>query len=338
LKAFINAVAYYLPEKVLDNAQLNREHPEWSVDKISAKTGIHERRIAADDEFSSDMAIKAANALFEKYKVNRSIIDFILLCTQSPDYFLPTTACILQDKLQLNKNIGAFDFNLGCSGFIYGLGMAKGLIESGQAKNVLLITAETYSKFIHSGDKSNKTIFGDAAAATLISAEPGETGWNAEIKNFEYGTDGSGAEFLIVRNGGMRYRENNGTDVFNEQEFERNDNNLYMDGKAIFNFTAFQVPDLIKRTLQKNNLTEEEIGYYILHQANEYMLQTMRKRAKIPEEKMVISMANCGNTVSSTIPIALANTLEKLSDIKGKSMLLCGFGVGLSMGACVIKF
>jgi 3-oxoacyl-[acyl-carrier-protein] synthase III len=338
VKAYLAAVAYYLPEKVLDNNLLNRQHPEWSVDKIAAKTGIAERRIAADDEFSSDMAVKAANLLFEQSGIDKSVVDFILLCTQSPDYFLPTTACILQDRLGISRQAGALDFNLGCSGFVYGLGLAKGLIATGQAKNVLLITSETYSKFIHDKDRSNKTLFGDAAAASLVTADPLPNGWRARIGEFVYGTDGSGAEHLIVRNGGVRNRLSKGTDVYNEDGFERNDDYLYMDGKAIFNFTAFHVPDLIKKTLEKNNLSENSIAYYVLHQANEFMLQTIRKRAKIQEDKFVISMSGCGNTVSSTIPIALYNILQQNPDMAGKHLLLCGFGVGLSMGACVLQF
>ena len=145
------------------------------------------------------MAIKAAEKLFSEYQIDRSIIDFIMLCTQSPDYYLPTSACIIQNKFGLSTNIGAIDFNLGCSGFVYGLAMAKGLIKAGIAKNVLLLTSETYTKFIHEGDKSNRTIFGDAAAATLIS-----TDGYAAIEEFDLGTDGNGSENLIVRNGGLR--------------------------------------------------------------------------------------------------------------------------------------
>lgn len=338
MKAYLTAVSYYLPEAALTNSHLSEQHPEWSVDKIAAKTGIRERRIAAEEEFSSDMAVKAAERLFTEHNIDRTIVDFVLFCTQSPDYFLPTTACILQHRLGLGKNCGALDFNLGCSGFVYGLGLAKGLISTGQAKNVLLLTAETYSKFIHPDDKSNKTLFGDAAAATLVSADATGLPIQAEIKDFVYGTDGAGAEFLIVKNGGMRNRRSDGQDVLEENEFRSNDNCLFMDGKAIFDFTAFQIPGLIKRTLGKNNLLPEEADHFILHQANEFMLQTLRKRAKIPEEKFVVHMAHCGNTVSSTIPIALYHTLEEKRVQPSQKVVLCGFGVGLSMGACVLAF
>lgn len=338
MKAYLRAISYYLPEKILSNTELSHLHPEWSVEKISLKIGITERRIAAEDEFSSDMAVKAAQQLFSEYSLDKQEIDFLLLCTQSPDYLLPTTACILQERLGLSKNIGALDFNLGCSGFIYGLGLAKGLIASGQAKNILLITAETYSKYIHPEDKSNKTIFGDAAAASLICAETPQDGWRATIGDFVYGTDGSGSEYLIVKNGGLRHRKGQGEDIYEEGGFSRNNDYLYMDGKAIFNFTAFQIPDLIQRTIEKNNLKFEQIDKYVLHQANKFMLHTIRKRAKIPEDKFVINMANCGNTVSSTIPIALLNSIKEMKITPQEKVIICGFGVGLSMGAVLLEF
>ncbi len=170
MKAAIRAIEYYLPEKAVTTEQLSAEFPEWSVQKIDEKTGIQVRRIAGEDECSSDLGVAAAQKLFESGACAAHDIDYVLFCTQSPDYFLPTTACLIQDRLGIPTSAGALDFNLGCSGFVYGLGLAQGLIESGQAANVLLLTAETYSKFIHPRDRSVRTIFGDAAAATLVSA------------------------------------------------------------------------------------------------------------------------------------------------------------------------
>ncbi len=337
-KAYIKAIEYYLPEKIIDNAVINAAHPEWSIEKLAAKTGIYERHIAAEDEFSSDMAVKAAERLFASGKVKREEIDFIILCTQSPDYFLPATACILQDTLHLRKNIGAFDFNLGCSGFIYGLGICKGLIATEQANHILLITSETYSKFIHSEDKGNKTLFGDAAAAILISSDKNEGQLAAEILHFTYGTDGSGSDYLVVKNGGLRNRHKKGETIQDENGFVRNDDYLFMDGKAIFNFTAFHVPELIKDTLARNKVTMEEIDLFIFHQANAFMLQTIRKRLAIPEEKFLIHLKNCGNTVSSTIPIALYHALQENKIKRGDKVLLSGFGVGLSSGGVIIQY
>lgn len=336
--AYLSSISFYLPEGVLTNAMINEQHPEWAIDKIAGKTGIDTRHIAAVDEFASDMAIQAAEKLFAETGFDRSSIDFLLYCTQSPDYFLPTTACILQDKLGLNQGIGALDFNLGCSGYIYGLGMAKGLVASGQARNVLFITSETYSKFIHPDDKSNKTLFGDGAAASIISAEAGEGQLAGAIGQFVYGTNGKDFDKLIVRNGAGRSKAcENGT-VYHEGVFHHNDNHLYMDGGAIFQFTAFEVPKLIDAILAKENITRGEIDLYVFHQANQYMLETVRKRCQIPAEKFYVNIKEVGNTVSSTIPIALRLASDEGRVQPGMKVLLVGFGVGLSMGATLIRY
>lgn len=334
MKVFIHAISYYLPDQILDNTKINEQFPEWSADKISSKTGIYQRHIAAPKEFTSDMAIKAAEKLFIEHNIDRASVDFVLLCTQSPDYFLPTTACIVQDKLGLKTSIGALDFNLGCSGYVYGLALAKGLITAGIAKNVLLITAEAYTKFIHNKDKSNRTIFGDAAAATLVSKENGF----AEIKDFELGTDGKGAENLIVKFGATKYplSLNQGEDVTDEYGNVTNAANLYMNGSEIFNFTSVAVPQLITQVLSKNDLQSEKIDLYVFHQANKHMLNHLRKKLSIEEEKFYYFMETCGNTVSSTIPIALYEAVKEKRAYG--NVLLAGFGVGYSWGGCIIKF
>lgn len=330
MKAFIKNISYYLPEKILSNELIHAEFPEWDIHKISSKTGINSRHISAVDEFTSDMAFEAASKLFSEHNIDKSKIDFLLLCTQSPDYFLPTTACILQDKLGLKTSVGALDFNLGCSGYVYGLSLAKGLIAGGMAKNVLLITSETYSKFIHSKDKSNKTIFGDAAAATLISSEDGLF----EIGDFIFGTDGSGAGNLIVKNGGIRNKVQDNVDVIDEYGNVRNDNNLYMNGSEIFNFTSESVPNLTKEILDKTSLTIETVDLFIFHQANKYMLNHLRKKIGIPDDKFFIAMEHCGNTVSSTIPIAMSEALTTNRFESCKNIILSGFGVGYSWATC----
>jgi len=315
----IKAISYYLPESILDNKEINNNFPEWSIDKISSKTGIYKRHIAAKDEFTSDMAVKAALKLFNEYDISPSEIDFILLCTQSPDHFLPTTACLIQNRLNIPTTAGALDFNLGCSGYIYGLALAKGLVNSKIAKNILLITSETYSKFINPNDKSNRTIFGDGASATLIS-----TDGFADILDFELGTDGSGGENLIVKNGACKYPTSNSID-----------DNLYMNGPEIFNFTSKSVPSLVEFTLNKNNLLIEDIDMFVFHQANKYMLNFLRKKIGISEDRFYINLEEYGNTVSSTIPIALKEAMNE-NKLNG-NVMLTGFGVGYSWGSCVLK-
>jgi 3-oxoacyl-[acyl-carrier-protein] synthase-3 len=332
-KSFIKAVSYYLPTSALDNEIIQNNFPEWSSKKIIEKTGIQNRYISAYNQTSGDMAIEAANKLFKEYNIDRASIDYLILCTQSPDYFLPTTACIIQEKLGLSTTIGAFDMNLGCSGYVYGLGLAKGLIQSKQAKNVLFITAETYTKFIHPDDKGNRTIFGDAAAATLISSESGF----AEILNFEYGTNGKGAENLIVKNGALRNYNKNFGELKDKYVESDADDFLYMNGQEIFLFTLSAVPKLILKTLEKNSIQKENIDLYILHQANKFMLDSLMKKSNIEKDKFYVHIENCGNTVSSTIPIALfhAKMENKLS--QGNHILLAGFGVGYSWGGTILK-
>lgn len=332
--AYINSISYYLPEKELSNQDISNQFPEWNVEKISSKTGISKRYISAKDEFASDMAVNAAKLLFEREKINIENIDFLIYCTQSPDYLVPTTACILQDRLGLNK-IGAFDFNLGCSGYIYGLSIAKGLIAANIAENILFITSETYSKYINDKDKSNRTIFGDAASATLITKEKGL----CEIGDFELGSDGKGYDNLIVRGSGIKGKVNS-DDAEKTDDFgnTHTDNDLYMNGPEIFNFTGASVPDLIKTYLTKIDLKLDDIDLFVFHQANKFMLNYLRKKTKIPADKFVLEIENSGNTVSSTIPIALYETLKKSKIKTGDKVLLAGFGVGYSWGATLLYF
>lgn len=332
--AYIHGISYYLPEHILDNEQLNTFFPEWSADKISSKTGIYQRRISKENEFTSDMAVKAAEKLFSEYDIDRNEIDFILLCTQSPDYFLPTTACIVQNRLKIPTTAGALDFNLGCSGYVYGLSLAKGLIAGEIAKNVLLITSETYSKFINDKDKGNRTLFGDAATATLITSKQAV----CRIEQFILGTDGAGAENLIVKNGACKSRSLTGQDIYEEDSFLRNDNNLYMNGGEIFSFTAKAVPEMVEQILKKNSLTLNDIDLFVFHQANQFMLNFIRKKIGIPEDRFFLFLENCGNTVSSTIPIALKEALLTGSIKSESKVLLAGFGVGYSWGGTVLDF
>lgn len=330
MKVFIKAISYYLPDKVVTNEQLVKEFPEWSVAKIAKKVGINERHIAADDETAGDMACEAAKKLLSENNIDKSTIDFVLLCTQSPDYFLPSTSCVIQNKLGLSTKCGAFDFNLGCSGYEYGLAVAKGLIVGGIAHNVLLLTAETYNKHIHPMDKGNRTIFGDGASASLISTE----GF-AEIGEFVLGSDGSGYDRLIHKTGAMRQYS-----PLNDLHYDENNNPLssdylFMDGKAIFDFTSEVVPAMIEETLEKHELKMEDIDLFVFHQANKYMINYLRKLMDIDKDKFYVFMENVGNTVSSTIPIALCEA-QKDGKLHG-NIVLAGFGVGLSYGAVVLN-
>lgn len=331
--AYIKAISYYLPERIVSNEELVSEFPEWSVDKVAKKVGVNQRHIAAEDETAGDMAEKAARRLFEEYNVNPKDIDFLLLCTQSPDYFLPSTSCVLQNRLGLRTDIGAFDYNLGCSGCIYGMAVAKGLIAGDIAKNVLLLTAETYNKYLHPSDKSNRSIFGDGAAACLISTE----GF-AEIGEFALGTDGSGANNLILKTGAARQPEKTGLSVTDDEGHVCYDDYLYMNGGAIFNFTLDAVPAMMKQIQEKNNMEKDNVDYYVFHQANKFMLNTIRKVCVLPKDKFYVNLENTGNTVSSTVLIGLKDCLNAGAIQSGMNVMIAGFGVGLSWGGTILKF
>jgi 3-oxoacyl-[acyl-carrier-protein] synthase-3 len=324
MNAAIGGIEYHLPEGRLLNTQLAAQFPEWSAEKIEEKTGIVERRIAAPDECSSDLGTAAARKLFASGVCLPGDIDYLLFCTQSPDYFLPTSACLMQERLGIPTTAGALDFNLGCSGYVYGLGLAKALVETGQARNVLLVTAETYSKFIHAQDKNVRTIFGDAGAATLIR---GTRDSRESIGPFAYGTDGSGARNLMVAGGAMRERAGS------EGQVE-----LYMNGPEIFAFTLDVVPRVVRDVLARAGKSLDEIDLFVFHQANRYLLDHLRKKLKIPADRFFICLRESGNTVSATIPIALREAEREGRMRPGDLILLAGFGVGYSWGATLVRW
>lgn len=322
----IEKIEIYLPEKILTNKDLMIEFPEWDADKIEKKVGIKNRHIVSEKETAFDLAIEAGKKVLKNYDKDK--IDFVLYCTQSTTFFLPSTACILQDILGLRKDIGALDFNLGCSGFVYGLSIADSLIKSARAQNVLLITSETYSKHLHPLDKGNRSIFGDGATASIITESE-----NKRIGKFVFGTDGSGFNKLIVKDGAFISE----SDSLKYEDSQYDPKYLYMNGPDIFNFTMDIVPKLVSDTLIKNNKDFDDVDFFIFHQANKYILEFLRKKIKIPKDKFYINLEETGNTVSATIPIAISQCLHQNLIKKGDSVMLIGFGVGLSWAGCIIE-
>ena len=331
-EAAVRAISVYLPEGILDNAELVRQFGTWTENKIYGKTGVSERRVVGDEKVS-DLAAAAGERLFEEHGIDRSSIDFLLLCTECPDYFLPATACIVQNRLGLRKDAGALDYNLGCSGFVYGLALAKGLVLGGVARRVLLITAETITRTIHPQDKSTRTLFGDAAAATLVEASA-ERG----IGEFVLGTDGSGAERLIIPAGAWARPSSPETRVETKNKWGnvRTPESLYMDGPEILKFSMEVAPSCMNDTLERNGTSLGGLRLVVLHQASHMMLVKLREVLSIPEEKFVFNIEKYGNTVSSTIPIALYDSMKSGRLGKGDSVLVMGFGVGLSWGGTVL--
>ncbi|MDZ7616301.1 MAG: ketoacyl-ACP synthase III [Patescibacteria group bacterium] len=322
----IGPIAVHLPELVEDNDYLAQRNPRWDMDLIYRKTGIRERHIAAPGECASDLGVAAAEKLFDQFGIDRNSIDFLLLCTQSPDMPLPTTACLMQDRLGLPTSVGALDFNLGCSGYVYGLAMADGLIRGGLADRILLITAETYSKYIDPEDRSLRTIFGDGAAATLIEASD-----TPSLGPFIFGTDGRGASALLVTEGGFRPQ----ADAVQPSKRKRWPSPLFMDGPALVKFTLDVVPPLVDGLLRKAQVDRAAIELYLVHQATTFMMEHLQARLHIPPEQMPEALADCGNTVSSTLPILIRNLREDGRLKPGTQTMQIGFGVGFSWGGCL---
>ena len=330
--SIIAAIEEYLPSAKLTNQELSALYADWPAAKILEKTGVETRGIAGAAECASDLGYEAAHRLLARGVIEAGQVDFVLFCSQAPDYFLPSTACVLQERLGLPTSCGALDINLGCSGFVYGLSLAKGLIESSGMRNVLLITADTYSKFIHPMDRSVRTVFGDGAAATLVQAADAQ---DSQLGPFVFGTDGRGAEKLIVPSGGMRMPRSAQTaqavtDAFGNT---RSPDNLYMNGPDIMQFTLSMVPGLCRDLCAKAGVAMEQVDHFVFHQASAFMLEALRKKMKIPPERFSVCLRETGNTVSSTIPIALRR--EQLSGRirPGALVMLVGFGVGYSWAA-----
>jgi 3-oxoacyl-[acyl-carrier-protein] synthase-3 len=332
-KVYIKAIAYNLPEKTLTNEMIAQEFPEWTVEKIDKKIGIKQRHVTVDGETASDLAVGAAEKLFAQIGYERGQIDYLIFVTQSPDYHLPTTACTIQTRLNLSQRLTAIDVNLGCNGFVAGLSLAKAVIIAGQAKNVLLLTGETYSKYMHERDKSNRTIFGDGAAATLVSTEG-----MAEVGEFVIGTDGTGAENLIVKSGGARHPKPVDDLKFDDFGNPRSSDNLYMDGPAILNYSLDSIPQLVEDVLGKNHVTMDDIDLHVYHQANTFLANLERRKLRIPEEKYYCNIENFGNTVSSTIPIALCEALKEGRIKQGSKVLSVAQGLGYTWGGMVLFF
>lgn len=333
--AFIKSISYYLPDTIFTNDHFFELFPQSIVNKPNLdKLGIRERHIVNANETASDLAIKSALKLFEEHHINKSDIDFVLFCAQEFDHYTPTTACLIQHKLGLNNHCGALDFNLGCSGFVYGLGIAKGLIESIGCKNILLLTSSTLTKTFHPKDKSSKFIFGDGAAATLISYTE-----KSHIGEFIFGTDGGRGDKVIIKDGGARnpITANSYIEITDEFGNTNSDATFYMNGNSIFIFGLKTVPNLIKETLLKNNMLLDEVDLFIFHQANLFLINTIAKKINIPSEKIVNFIEPIGNTVSSTIPIVLYEALQSKKAKRGDKVLICGFGGGLSWGATILE-
>ncbi|GAA0611131.1 ketoacyl-ACP synthase III [Brevundimonas kwangchunensis] len=332
--SYISAISTYLPARSETNADLAAFAPTWNMDKVAEKTGILSRRKSDESETALDMACRAAEELFTEQPEYRESIDFLIFCTQTPDYILPTSACIIQDRLGIPSSAGTLDINLGCSGYVYCLGLAKALIESGQRSTILILTADTYTKLIHPLDRSVRSVFGDGAAATIVRSGSDRT----SIYSPDLGSDGSGAHNLIVPAGGFRQRDATHEESTDESGNVRTDANLFMNGREILMFTLKRIPGSVAKALANANWSVDELDLLVLHQASKLVIDTLTQRLKVPADRSWNGMSEIGNTVSATIPIALRQAIDAGVLKPGSKVMLSGFGVGYSWGSLAVEW
>jgi 3-oxoacyl-[acyl-carrier-protein] synthase-3 len=334
MRAHIAAVEYVLPDYCLTNEELDRLHPEWSIHKVAERAGVITRFICAETETALDLATAACQQLLERSGLIGKDVGAIIFCTQSPDHVMPPNATLLQHRLGLPTSIAAFDYSLACSGFIYGLFMAKALIESELLDNILLVTAESYSKHINPADRATMALFGDGAAVTLLHR--GKKG----IGEFVVGTDGSGGDRFIIPAGGARILDSQAT--FGEMKKSRGDvrtdHNIHMDGPAVLAFAKERVPPCVRDLLVKTGYLIDDISLFVFHQASGLSLDYLEKALAIPASKMYRNLSKVGNTVSASIPIALRDAELEGRIVPGSRLMLVGFGVGFSWGACIVDW
>jgi 3-oxoacyl-[acyl-carrier-protein] synthase III len=332
LTSYIRAISYYLPVQVLTNEDLSALFPQYKPEGIHSKVGVYKRHIRGPGQTGSDLAYESAELFFREHGIEKREVDFLILCTGGNDYKGLTASCVLQNKLGLSQHCGAIDVPGGCTGFVYGLSVAKAMVESKQAMNVLLLTADVPSAILHPADHELRTIFGDAGAATMISAGKGES----SIGQFVFGTDGSGAANLTVKHSGMKEPVTSEWLEINKDVGGMPHGRMIMKGEEIFIFALKVVPPMVKDLLDKEDMSMNDIDLFIFHQANGYLLEILRKKLKIEQEKFFVHMENCGNTISASIPIALKEAIASGKAKKGDKILLAGFGIGYSWAGTII--
>lgn len=331
----IRFVEYELGSQTLSFEELEERFGKEAMQKVFSGSGIRNRQVAPPGVCGSDLAYEAANRLLEKNGVGRASIDLLIHCTQSPDYLMPTTACLLQQRLGLSKNCAAFDINLGCSQYVYALSVAHSMIAAGVANRALVLTGDTMSQTVHPKDRSLVPIMGDAGSATLVEAVE-----DGGFLGFELGTDGSGSQYLMLPASAFRQPRSAETavEVTDAEGNTRSAENLYMHGAAIYHFAISTVPKTVLNLLAKLNLTMDQVDCVLFHQANKYMLDYLVRKLKIPAEKTHFYVEQTGNTSGSTMPGVLCDALRVGKVKPGSLVVMVVFGVGLSWAATAVRW
>jgi 3-oxoacyl-[acyl-carrier-protein] synthase III len=323
-----------LPGKVETNIDLQKENPNSNIEKIFEKSGVFQRHIATETETAFDLSQKACDKIFQIHDKNE--VDGVICCTQSPDYIIPSNAFLLHNYLKLSEEVFAFDFNHACTGYIYGLAMAHSFILSGLAKQILFVTADTYSKYLNKGDLSTRVLFGDGAACSIIEKSNTPDG----IVDILLSASGKNYNKFWIPAGGMRLPKSDQTSTTKTDPSGniRSQENITMNGLDVWSFINSSAPKQIKRLLKNNKLEKKDIDLFIFHQSSQMTLESIIKNLKLDREKVFINIRDIGNTVSASIPIAIKDALTQGQIQKGYKVVLSGFGAGLSYGAILMEF
>jgi 3-oxoacyl-[acyl-carrier-protein] synthase-3 len=336
MNAAITAIHYCLPARRLTNLELEQRFDAKLLKSIVKMSGIQERRVSAPGQTASDLAFEAARRLLTARGIDPSEIDLLVFVSQTGDYQIPATACVLHGRLGMSPNCAAFDINLGCSAFPYALSVVNGMICSGVSRKALLLNAETLTQVIHPRDRGLAPLHGDGAVATLLEPADGEFG----LQGFLLGTDGTGhAHIMIPASGARRLRSaETRREVVDETGSVRTDEHLTMNGPAIFHFSVYKVPEVIREALGRFRLTVDDLDLVILHQANKMMLDLIYKNLGVPVEKRFFFMERVGNLSGASTPMVLAEAVRQGRVRPGSRTLLASFGVGLSWGVALIRW
>ena len=335
MKSKIKDIAFYLPKKIETNEDLSLENPDWDLKELSKIIGINQRHIAEENETPLDLGFEACKELLKNNPELKDKVDGLIVCTPSSDYIALSNACVLHNKLKMQKKMFCVDINLLCSGYVYGLAIVDSLIKSNICNNIILITTVTHSKYTNKRDKSTRILFGDGASATWLTNSKDEG-----IIDIKCSTDGSRFKYLYIPVGGDRTPKNSKTSLPKKDFFGnvKTDEDIQMEGEKIFKFVVSEIPIQIQEILSNNKLKIEDINWFVFHQANKYILDFLTKIMRLNKNKVYINMWDKGNTSSSTIPIALKELMDLKKIKSGDKVLISGFGVGLSWATAIIQY
>jgi 3-oxoacyl-[acyl-carrier-protein] synthase-3 len=331
----IEGIGYSLGALTVTNEQLQAENPNWDMSKTIERTGVASRPIAAVGQTALDLALEATADVFARLQISASDVDALIFCTQTPDHVLPPNSALLHGRLGMQSSVMAFDITHACSGFVYALGIARSLVVSGTARRVLVVTADTYSRLVHPLDRSIRPLFGDGAAATVVS------GHHPRLKTVDvsFGTSGRHAERFIVKNGGARHASSASNAPVLPDRSGRiySDDHIRMDGIGILSFFNNAVPSAVRDMLGKHRIAMADVSLFVFHQASRLALDGIARSLQIADDKMIVDMEDTGNLVSASIPVALARLIDRGAVVEGQTVVLCGFGVGLSWATALMK-